>query len=70
MNDPKTYDRSYSLHEVLEHGNHPEEIHAYAAKIAPNVVDKDELNNYLMYDKLQNMATNKDAREAYIYIIK
>ena len=43
MNDPKTYDRSYSLHEVLEHGNHPEEIHAYAAKIAPNVVDKDEL---------------------------
>jgi hypothetical protein len=43
LNDPKTYDRSYSLPEVLEHDKYPEEVHAYAAKIAPNAVDKDEL---------------------------
>ncbi len=43
LNDPKTYHRSYSLPEVLEHDKHPEEVHAYAAKIAPNPVDKDEL---------------------------
>ena len=43
LNDPKTYDRSYCLPEVLEHDKYPEEVHAYAAKIAPNAVDKDEL---------------------------
>jgi hypothetical protein len=43
LNDPKTYDRSYTLPEVLEHDKYPGEIHAYAAKIAPKAVDKDEL---------------------------
>jgi hypothetical protein len=43
LNDPKTYDRSYSLPEELEHDKYPEEVHAYAAKITPNAVDKDEL---------------------------
>ena len=28
---------------MLEHSNYPEKVHAYAAKIAPNAVDKDEL---------------------------
>ncbi len=43
LNDPKTYDRSYSLPEVLEYDKYPEEVHAYAANIAPNAVNKDEL---------------------------
>ncbi len=43
LDDPKTYDRSYSLPTTLEHDKYPEEVHAYAPKIAPNVVDKDDL---------------------------
>ena len=43
LNDPRTYDRSDSLPEVLEHDKYPDEAHAYVAKTAPNVVDKDEL---------------------------
>jgi hypothetical protein len=37
------YDRSYSFPEVLDHDRHPNEVHAYAARIIPNTVDKDEL---------------------------
>ena len=43
LNDPRTYDRSDSLPKVLEHDKYPDEAHAYVAKTAPNVVDKDEL---------------------------
>jgi hypothetical protein len=43
QNDPNTYDRSCSLPEALEHDKYPGEVHTHAAKIAPNVVDKDEL---------------------------
>ena len=45
LNYTKTYDRSYSFPEVLEleDDKYPDEVHAYAAKIAPNVVDKDKL---------------------------
>jgi hypothetical protein len=38
-----TYDRSFSLSEVLEHDKHPEEVHAYAARTVPNVFGSDEL---------------------------
>ncbi len=30
-------------HEVLEHDTYPEEVHSYAAKAIPNILDKDEL---------------------------
>ena len=42
-NNRNTYDRSFSFPEVLEHDSHPEEVHAYAARLAPNLFDKDEL---------------------------
>ena len=38
-----TYDRSFNLPDVLEHDKHPEEVHAYAARTAPNVFGSDEL---------------------------
>ena len=38
-----TYDRSLTLQDVLEHDKHPEEVHAYAARTAPNVFGSDEL---------------------------
>jgi hypothetical protein len=38
-----TYDRSFSLPEVLEHDKHPEEVHAYAARTVPNVFGSDKL---------------------------
>ena len=41
--ETNTYDRAFSFPEVIEHEKIPEEVHAYAAKIVPNVVDKDEL---------------------------
>ena len=41
--DQQTYDRSFSCPEVLEHDKFPGEVHAYAARIVPNVLDKDEL---------------------------
>ncbi len=40
--DTRTYDRSYSFPEVLDHDHHPHEVHAYAARIIPNTVDEDE----------------------------
>ena len=39
LNDPKLYDRSYSLPEVLKHEKYLNEVHAYATKIAPKIVD-------------------------------
>ena len=41
--DQQTYDRSFSCPAVLEHDQFPEGVHAYTARIAPNVFDKDEL---------------------------
>jgi hypothetical protein len=41
--ETNTYDRTFSFPEVIEHEKIPEEVNAYAAKIVPNVVDKDEL---------------------------
>ncbi len=41
--DTSTYNRSYSFPEVLDHDHHPHEVHAYAARIIPNTVDKGEL---------------------------
>ena len=41
--DQQTYDRSFSCPEVLEPEKFPGEVHAYAARIIPNVLDKDEL---------------------------
>ena len=43
LSDSRTYDRSFSFPEVLEHDKYSDEVHAYTAKIAPNVFDKDEL---------------------------
>ena len=42
-NNRSKYDRTFSFPEILEHDNHPEEVHAYAARLAPNLFDKDEL---------------------------
>ena len=36
-------DHTLYQNEVLERDKYPEEVHAYAAKIAPNAVDKYEL---------------------------
>ncbi len=43
LHDPKSYYRSYSLPEVLGYDKYREEVHAYAVKITPIVVDRDEL---------------------------
>ena len=32
LNDTQTYDRSYPMPEILEHDQHPDKVHAYAAK--------------------------------------
>jgi hypothetical protein len=42
-NNQNKYDRSFSFPEVLEHDDHPEKVHAYAAKLVPNLFDKDEI---------------------------
>ena len=34
---------SLSFPQVLGHDHHPGEVHAYAARLAPNLADKDEL---------------------------
>ncbi len=39
----RTYDRSFSFPEVLEHDKYPEDVRAYAAKTIPNIFNKDEL---------------------------
>ena len=41
--ETNTFDRLFYFPEVIEHEKIPEEVNAYAAKIVPNVVDKDEL---------------------------
>ncbi len=38
-----THDRPFSCPAVLRHHTFPGEVHAYAARIAPNAPDKDEL---------------------------
>ncbi len=43
LNDPKSYDRSYSLPEVLKNDMYTGEVHIYAAKRTPVFVDKCEL---------------------------
>ena len=41
--DQQTYDRSFSCPAVLEHDQLPKGVHAYTARIALNVFNKDEL---------------------------
>ncbi len=48
--DQQTHDRSFSescpgVLDSLEHDKFPEEVHSYAARIIPNVLDKDELTS-------------------------
>ncbi len=45
LEDHQTYNRSFSCPEVFQHDKYPGEVHEYAARIAPNILDKDELTS-------------------------